>query len=741
MINRGQIEITLLSDLLVSDGGGYNSLINQDICYDKEGFPVIPAKRMKGCLREAALELADWGCKLDIEGLFGRGGNAPGAVRISNARLKEYEAWHRELQTMNVRFTHPQVVLNQFTYIRTQTAIDPETGMAKEGLRSSRVIKQGCVFTADLTVEGDKEEIENCRKQLEMCCKAVKRMGSSRTRGLGEVRMRLALENTYEEAGTGGSEANGGCEGNWEETAQYRLEYTLRLHSPLIVKSAAGGQEHTLDYIPGSMMLGKIAGWVSRDNKNGYIELIRDGELKCANAYLCLNQMRMLPISAALFVIKNESSEGSDQTCIRELTEEEKNSGKQMKSPGVCYVDGNREADGTEKQVYRTGKVGCEMNYHHSRPKDKAIGRAWNKDDESRFYQLSSISAGQTFKGYVIGNGKQIKKIYACMKNNPRFRMGYNCSAEYGEVELETTPPVKLASPPVCPCSRFVVKLEAPLLEYDDYGAFTTDLTVLTKELERQLGGEVTLKARRTFYRYRTEGGFNRQWGARKPMTSAWDKGTTIVYEVQEGKTADIGRLQYYWAGERVYEGYGELSVYPASRIREKKVEKWEAGSCAQNQQEQTNRKAADQREEPAGTFRRQILSGFVKTYVEKLAREQAAADWQAIRSDKDAAIVSCLISMCRQYREKAQPEGMGMKDYLCGEIEYRYGDKKDVRKQKKYVRATSIIERFNSPELEKGFYDEYGCDYTGAPDEMANWYYMAYLTELKYRYRPQSKE
>ena len=51
-----QIKIQLLSDLCVSDGGVYNSMLDTDICYDAFGFPYIPAKRLRGRLRECALE-------------------------------------------------------------------------------------------------------------------------------------------------------------------------------------------------------------------------------------------------------------------------------------------------------------------------------------------------------------------------------------------------------------------------------------------------------------------------------------------------------------------------------------------------------------------------------------------------------------------------------------------------------------------------------------------------------------
>ena len=49
-----KLQIQLKSDLCASSGDSFGSLIDNDICYDKYGFPYIPAKRLKGILREEA---------------------------------------------------------------------------------------------------------------------------------------------------------------------------------------------------------------------------------------------------------------------------------------------------------------------------------------------------------------------------------------------------------------------------------------------------------------------------------------------------------------------------------------------------------------------------------------------------------------------------------------------------------------------------------------------------------------
>ncbi len=71
MMKQKRLKINLLSDLCVSDGGVYNSSLDTDVCYDVYGFPYIPGKRIKGCLRECAQELNDWDKKINIDKLLG----------------------------------------------------------------------------------------------------------------------------------------------------------------------------------------------------------------------------------------------------------------------------------------------------------------------------------------------------------------------------------------------------------------------------------------------------------------------------------------------------------------------------------------------------------------------------------------------------------------------------------------------------------------------------------------------
>ena len=288
-----EIVIELQSDLCVSDGGAYNAMLDTDVCYDRYGIPYIPAKRIRGCLRECALELKDWGADLDIASLFGDKGDAGAAacVRIGNAHLQGY----RELQELANTYKdhvmmHPQNVLSAFTYVRMQTSIDPETGVAKDtSLRSMRVIDKGLRFVADTEVK------ESVYTQLAECCAVLRHMGLSRTRGFGEVKVWLQ-EKTQQSV-------SGADHVPYQEGATV-LHYRIDLKEPMICKSIQGEESNTQDYIEGSKMLGIIAQHLSGD----FITFMNRGKLRCSNAYLSKNGMRYTEVPAYLFSIKKDKS-------------------------------------------------------------------------------------------------------------------------------------------------------------------------------------------------------------------------------------------------------------------------------------------------------------------------------------------------------------------------------------------------------------------------------------------------
>lgn len=128
--------------------------------------------------------------------LFGKEGNQNSAFSLSNAYIENYAQVLEDLEKcIYPGLKSPQNVLNQYTYMRTQTAVNTETGVAKENsLRRIRVVKKGLTFVADCNWV----KTVTARELLGQAVSLVKHMGMSRTRGLGLVEMKLSEEDKYQ---------------------------------------------------------------------------------------------------------------------------------------------------------------------------------------------------------------------------------------------------------------------------------------------------------------------------------------------------------------------------------------------------------------------------------------------------------------------------------------------------------------------------------------------------------------
>ena len=201
MNDRYDIRIVLESDTLIGSGEGFGAVIDNDIVFDELGLPYIPAKRIKGCLRQSAEEVNDMlalsgiAQKFDLDSIFGKPGNEESApvffhnlylVGYENFRnwLKYYLDWEEWKQ-----FLSPEIILDYFTALRQQTAIDEEKGIAKEhSLRTSRLLRKGISFIGEINIiPKDKRTID----ALSLACRNFRYIGTRRNRGFGKITCEL----------------------------------------------------------------------------------------------------------------------------------------------------------------------------------------------------------------------------------------------------------------------------------------------------------------------------------------------------------------------------------------------------------------------------------------------------------------------------------------------------------------------------------------------------------------------
>ncbi len=203
-MERLRLEIKLKSYALVGSGEGFGSIIDQDVIFDDFGLPYIPARRIKGLLRESSLEICEMGLgfeKKHVDSIFGKP-DKDSDISISNLRIKDDEKvcqwllWAFDNKGFKGLLNRNSVI-DVLTEIRHQTAIEEDKGIAHEGsLRTIRVLKPE-IENIELKFEGvlNLNNYSVLYEQLlSYACINLRHIGAMRNRGFGLCQCTLIKE-------------------------------------------------------------------------------------------------------------------------------------------------------------------------------------------------------------------------------------------------------------------------------------------------------------------------------------------------------------------------------------------------------------------------------------------------------------------------------------------------------------------------------------------------------------------
>lgn len=703
-----KIRIELLSDLCTYSGETYNSLVDMDVIYDEYGIPYIPAKRIKGCIREAALEMQELGVisAEEYHRLFGREGNQKSTFWLSNAYIKDYKQILSDLQKFQVKeIVTPQNVLEQYTSMRTQTAVNFESGVAdKTSLRTMRVVNKGLVFDAECAVQ--EEDKKNFRNAVSL----VKHMGVSRTRGLGLISMALD-EKDEEKAKEKWKEKRKALLALKNQVGEHnRLEYQIHLNSAMMCKSAQGNQAVTQDYIAGSKVLGLLANKMGEKN---YRDLMEKEGFQVSNAYIMSEDRRCIPARISLQKIKDQSYEENGTITLMDAVCGVTGTRKQMTAAGADYMDSEN----------RICEVTTEISYHHQRPKNKAIGKATGLDDGSSFYQLGAICADQTFGGYIYADKESAETILDTLAERKEIRMGYGKSSEFGAIDLNIT---NIRTPEVHSeqVNDAVVTLASDVILYNENGMLTTDTETLKEYLEDMVNA-ADLEIRRPFLRYETVGGYNTTWKCRKPIFHALGKGSVFVLHSDQGFDLDLLNRQFI--GERVAEGYGELYAEPLKDTVEVQAKKSGKYPCQKEEQTKFNQTELIEKLLDA-EFERRI--GY--EIRERLRKEK---DTEKVKNkDKENVLRAAVAKMRVMFKNENSYDAMKK------QVDAIESDEKRALCQSLLCLVVpQDLKAKISDDMKKAYGQEFRCQWTET--ELYKKIYRIYLSELKYLVKALAKK
>lgn len=559
----GTLKIELMSDLCVGSGYSYAGVIDSDVVYDDRGLPQIPARRLKGCMREAARLV----CPEAEEALFGKSGdNGVKGIIVGNGYIGDYKAIVKELELLRdtkqeeAVFLSPQNVLEMYTEIRAQTKLGTETGTAEENtLRYTRVVGQydpqkervPLCFYAE--VEFDKEY----KDQMERIAKAVRNLGMNRNRGLGSVRCRLTDIKPAIQQGLAAREGENG--------KRVCLTYVLCNQEPLLMSSDNTAVSDSC--INGKSILGSLAGaYLRRKDTSGedetFFKLFLDGSTVFTDANVTfapgegrkkaaqwpayypapvyLNRLKKSKVLVNLLAENMKVPQGMEEAYNTE-------NGNLPKKLKTYYV---HEA---KPNVYALAEPEREIWYHNSH------------DPNEPLYSQEAVKEGQYFRGQIYVDEMYADLIKELLENS-RLSFGKSRTAQYGTCVLAadiTVEPVSSEMVCVEEGQRAAVVLCSDGIFLNGEAGYTVRFEEVKRLIGRQLQIPYDEAADEgSIIQTKEITGYNTVWNLKRQAVPAVKAGSVFVYTIASGKKwqAPLRQAQGF-VGERNLEGYGQVKI------------------------------------------------------------------------------------------------------------------------------------------------------------------------------------
>ncbi len=414
-----------------TSGSHVDSLVEKD----HRGLPRLSGRHLKGLLRDAVYRACSWGWFDDAGDLetwlFGSAANpeqadgqdsdstrfatTAGSLFISNAELRKSE----------------QQALTQNTGLRSAlyhslfaTAIDEQTGSAKnQSLRGMEVVVPLTLY-ADINIQSDERQAHNAFDKLQQALSLIDHIGGMRNRGLG--RATLTLEDAdSNQAATTQATPKTATPGN-----KTKIPLLITLQDDVIISASAttAGGHSTLDYIPGSLLLGAAAAglYKSLDSDSAW-QAFHSGRIRFHNGYIISEQGEPgLPSPLSLHYYKGqEPPQGQPLSANR------------IVRPSLDKLDPKRQLKQL-RETYLTVS-GERVNVATSISIKTAIDKNTGRASEAQLFGYQALCAGQRFLAYLEKDSDTPDALFAQILSAlaGEVRIGRSRSAQFGRVHID----------------------------------------------------------------------------------------------------------------------------------------------------------------------------------------------------------------------------------------------------------------------------------------------------------------
>ncbi len=519
-----EIRIKLQSDLCVSAGDGYAGVIDTDIVLDKYGIPFIPARRLKGCLRDAAVYIYGENNSV-INKIFGvKGDKKSGALHLENAAIEEYDSFIEMCIKNNMTANR---VTELFTDTSASTAV-VDTGEAKhDSLRFMRYVsknktwdhEQPLVFCAKVKID------DKYAGDFEKICKALRHIGYKRNRGFGCVKCTL-VRNVSE------IEKNLAVPENIADDKSYEIAYAIKLDEALMLPSKSS--DESCDYISGQAVIGSLAGEYlkNHDADEFFDNMFLSGDVKFSNLYITNDKLqKYVPVPQIYGKIKQNNS--------------------------IIDLSVYERKDEIVKPL-KSGYINAELDM--KKPLTERVYHNNLRDADGGLYVQNCIRKGQMFMGTISGKGTYIKTLAEILKEG-NISFGRSKSAQYSSCTIKTLNIEEESHKKINfkKGEKIVYLFESDAILSDNFGGNDVSIEAVCSAL----GVDKTDLELESGLKYRTISGFLSVMRLQRAHTRAIAAGSAIVVKCK--KDMDMNSIMYI--GGRQNEGFGKIRIYKAGEL------------------------------------------------------------------------------------------------------------------------------------------------------------------------------
>jgi CRISPR-associated protein Csx10 len=620
------VTLTMTSDWHIGTGAGRPGDVDSLVQRDINGLPYIPAKTLTGIWRDAceivALGLDNgttsaWSAWVNY--LFGSQPaypNAPPDLSPIPAALSVRAAVFPEAIRQGIA-TKPRLQ-EALTFIKPGVKIDNATGCAQaECLRFVEMARLGTTLTAPcelgLTHLSPVQQQTACAL-LFASTRIVERIGGNRRRGSGRCQMQVEgkdletvdswvnwLDNHTDiptppqielsAAKSAASELSGSSSSGWQI-----IPLTIQTHTPLtIAKCTIGNVVETLDYIPGTHLLGVILSKLRKHLNIDLNQAIANTQLIVTNGTLTVNAKPGRPVPHALFGEKSTGGLEQGGTVYNTLVEPSDPDQPQLKGERQGYIGSSiTGALPTLAKVKKTVETHNTIEDGPQRP----------TSDVGGVYSYTAIQPNLEFRAelrlsaaLVDQLNKKNRSWWECL--NGSARLGQSKKDDYGAVTLKVSKPNVHKPMPPTPTNKgdqggnpqLTVWLLSDVLLRDERLRPTADIQALAKAIGEQL--KVTLTPREDaplvsiMARSHRIDSWQVRWGLPRPSLVGLSAGSCFVFTLSAIPDANLlAQLEITGIGERRCEGFGQLCfnapllLHPTSNLQKPPAENKERSSA-----------------------------------------------------------------------------------------------------------------------------------------------------------------